>query len=355
MRKKLSNILTLNKNVMHTLINQATKQLPKIHGIVYEVTDKCNSKCMHCNIWKNDQKKELLTKKELIPLLKEDLLKELKNLILTGGEPILYKNLGELILIIHKHLPNTRITLSTNGLLPDKVLHVVKMALENNIGIDVGVSLDGLGKKHDEIRGVKGNFKRVDYLLNSLKELSDRFGNHLNVVVGHTLSGITYSSLIETMNYVNRLNFPFFTQLCEEFSYYGNTNKIMKTDNEKLIKVIKKLPLSLHNECIHKSLKSSKKIRFKCSSMKTFFLLKCNGDVTPCLRYSDHIIGNIRENTFSRIWHSSRAIKERIIIKNCIGCSNTWATGWSFKEWPVSFIDVLVLHKIKQIYNRHIS
>ena len=263
-------------DALKTLALMAADKLPELEWLVYEVTDACNSRCKHCNIWRSKSTKDLLTPEEIKEVFSDNLFKNLKYMIITGGESFLRKDLEDIILSIHEVLPNTRMTLSTNGLLPERVIDVVKTAIKNNICIDVGISLDGIGEKHDFIRGVKGNFEKVDSLLQELLILKKEQGDRFTVTIAHTLSNLTADLLLETAKYAKNLNLDFLTQMCEEFSYYSNLGDIKQSNNNnyKQIQAVKQLPPSIHNEILLKTLRHHKPIKFRCFSMKTFFLLR---------------------------------------------------------------------------------
>lgn len=340
--------VTVVYNAFKSLTLMAVNKLPKLERLVFEVIDACNSRCKHCNIWRSKPTENILTPKEIEKIFSDNLFKDLKYIIITGGEPVLRNDIEDVILSIHKVIPNAKITLSTNGLLPQRVIDVVMTAIKNDICIDVGVSLDGIGEKHDFIRGVRGNFEKVDHLLRELSTLREGYKDKLAVTVGHTLSNLTADTLRETVAYAQRLNLGFLTQMYEEFPYYSNLSRIKQSSNYELIRAIQQLPPSLHNEILLKSLKRRKPVKFRCFSMRTFFLLRCNGDMTPCIRFSNNRVGNIREYSPSEIWHSTVAKEARNLVKSCKGCSNTWATDWSLMAWFLPFLSSIVRFLVKK-------
>ena len=67
------------------------------------------------------------------------------------------------------------ISFISNGYLIDKVVNFTKSTVNfidnKNIKLTIGLSLDGVGKVHDEIRGVPNAFKKAKKTLLSLKNL----------------------------------------------------------------------------------------------------------------------------------------------------------------------------------------
>lgn len=338
---------TLVKNAAVNITQKATNTLPTLEYIVYEVTDACNSRCQHCYIWKHTPSKDMLTAKELGDMLSKDFFSDLKVLLLTGGEAVLKKDIKEIIATIHKVRPNVQITLSTNALWPERVLEVVNHAIDNNVKLSVGISLDAIGKRHDEIRGVEGNFKKVNYLIGELIKLKEKDQNNIGaIVVGHTLSNLSTDTLQDVLDYAQKSKIGFITQLHEEFDYYHNEDEdnaiqnYRSADNLTLINTVNSLKPSFHNEMLLSSLKHT--LKYRCASMRSFFLLKCTGEISPCLCYSNISAGNVKQNSLPEIWNSEAASKARKVVGKCQGCSNSWATSWSFESWFPSFLRIRI-------------
>lgn len=347
----ISSVNVMVKNVRHIR--------PKPELMVFEVTDACNSRCAHCYIWKEKPSESLITPMELKKALSDEFFSDLKVVLLTGGEPVLRNDIDELILAIHDAVPGAQISLSTNGLLPDKVITTVTLALENNIRLNVGVSLDAVGERHDIIRGVKGNFNRVNQLMRELITLKKKYSNSMgSIVLGHTLSNLSVDTVKEVRNYAQGLGVDFVTQLHEKFSYYhndheqnGSADDYREADNTLMIREIEQLPKNFHNAMLLAALKH--RLNYTCSALDTFFLLKCDGSVSPCLHFCNTKLGNIRDSHVFDIWQNPSALVAREMIKKCRGCSNTWAAEWSKSSWPFSFWKELLVMKMAQMFRRN--
>lgn len=383
MKRAAKKAVNYIKNAFITATSRATwlpadselpiDSLPNVRGVVFEVTNACNSRCISCNIWQTPVKSNLLTVSEVEKIFSDPLFEELESVIVTGGEPALRKDLEELILAINRIRPKALISLSTNGLLPDRVLSIVKTCLEKGMELFVGVSLDALGQEHDRVRGVEGNFAKVDYLINALNKLESKYPCKLHVIVGQTFSPFTVDHVVEVKEYAEKLGAAHLLQLYEEFSYYSNTEETRK--NLKLpqhiegtaghhlsdsniglqayksdpIKILESLPPSIQNEIMIRALKSNQPImhptrysRNFCASMNSFFLLRANGDIAPCLRWSHIPMGNFREGSPSEVWMGKAAREGRKLVRECGGCSNTWATSWSAERWFPPFTILLL-------------
>lgn len=311
--------------------------------VVFELTDACNSRCKHCNIWNQKPTVNPLNPDEIYELFSDNLFKNLRGVILTGGEIFVRKDLEEVIDKIHLARPSAQIWLSTNALLPNKAIDLAKNLIKKRISFGVGISLDGVADKHDEIRGVEGNFQKADYLISALIGLKKDYEFELGI--GFTLSDKTINNYYDLKRYSQKKRVPLIVQMYDEASYYSNISEDNLKNKKEMIKILKSLkPTLYYRHCI--DVLKGKSKEFKCFSLNTFFLLRCDGQISPCLKLAHIKAGNIREKTFKKIWENKHGRKYRKIVKDCEGCLNTWGVGWS---QTASTIPVLIF-KIKNFF-----
>jgi MoaA/NifB/PqqE/SkfB family radical SAM enzyme len=113
-----------------------------------------------CDIWKRGPGPEIE------PSEYARLPSSLREINLTGGEPLVREDIDRVIAVLQERCPGARIILSTNGLLPSKLTEL----LDHTRGIAVRVSVDACGALHDKIRGVDGAYDRVMESLRVCKE-----------------------------------------------------------------------------------------------------------------------------------------------------------------------------------------
>ena len=122
--------------------------------VVWNMTRRCNLKCVHCYA----QAKDIEFENELSIEEGKNLIDDLANfgspvILFSGGEPTLRKDLSELAAYAREK--GMRAVISTNGTLIDRNL-AKKL---KDVGLSyVGVSLDGIRETNDRFRGVKGAF-----------------------------------------------------------------------------------------------------------------------------------------------------------------------------------------------------
>ena len=123
---------------------------PSLRYLELQITDRCNLRCRHCYI--KGKTPQELSVEQIIEILKEFEEMQGLRLMITGGEPLLHSDFAAL----NNILPAFRIrkVLFTNGLLLNK-------ALLRGLNVDeIQISIDGLEKGHDALRG-SGTFSKA--------------------------------------------------------------------------------------------------------------------------------------------------------------------------------------------------
>ena len=124
------------------------------------VLNACNLKCRHCYDWKNPTvtltfEQELMVIDNFTTFLKK--MEMDGEISFTGGEPLLYARLPELIDYAKSQDVFIKPYVLTNGTVPptDKILECL---IRNQAGVQI--SIDGTETIHDEIRGA-GNYRKA--------------------------------------------------------------------------------------------------------------------------------------------------------------------------------------------------
>lgn len=161
------------------------ERLPTPSRLIFYVTNQCNAKCKHCffSAHLNTDRGGSLSLEE-IERFAVSLKTRLRSLNLTGGEPVLRPDFVDICRVFSETNGTDKITFPTNGLLPDRMASTVREILEGTrLNVNAQVSLDGLRKTHDEMRGVKGAFDRALATVEALRSLTHyRNMNNLSVI-----------------------------------------------------------------------------------------------------------------------------------------------------------------------------
>ncbi len=174
--------------------------------LIFFVTNKCNARCKTCFYWKNlGATKNELTLKEIKKI--SESMNDIIWFLVSGGEPFLRKDLDKICETFYVNNKVKHITIPTNGLLPKTIFKKTKLILEKcpKASVNLSLSLDGIEKKHDYVRGVKGNFKKVIETFKLVKKLRKSHKN-LSIKFHTVITNENYKNLGETIDYVKKLD-----------------------------------------------------------------------------------------------------------------------------------------------------
>ena len=294
-----------------------------------EATSACGNRCKFCSIGLNVPQSRALTPSELEYALRDPLFRRLRIVVVSGGEPTLRPDLDKILTSVHRAVPAARIVLSTSAPLPERVVPVVEAALRAGVRLEVGVSVDGVGPKHDQMRGVPGLFDKVDQTLRELSALRRAWGSRLRVIVSMVICDDTVDDVDDVRRYAKSLGASFNPQWYNQAAYYGNVGHDRLTQTTRLLKLAKKLEPTLLNAFAERWLRG-RAPEARCTMLFNACLLKSNGDFVPCFSYWNDAVGNIRTRTPSQIWSSPRATEVRTKVMRCDGCLNACGVVWSY-------------------------
>lgn len=300
------------------------------YKLTFSVTDKCNSRCSGCGIWKKTPKDEL-TLDEITGFFKSN--RFFNWIDVTGGEIFLRDDVEEILesSLAHSKKPYT-LHYPTNGLLTERVIEVSRKIQEiAGCKLIVSVSLDGPPELHDRLRGVKGGFERAVSTFRGLREIG------VESYMGFTLSGENQGMLQETIREAsNRVAGvgpgDFHVNLAHQSShYYGNEQPEFDAkkadDTISRFAVSRGIPLSpvlwLEKKFLGGLAEYAKTGRspLPCTAASSSIFINPVGDIYPCSIWGMKI-GSIRqEMNLTKILSSPKAKKLREKAR-CLDCPN---------------------------------
>ena len=275
-------------------------------------TYRCNARCHMCNTWQFPTSPE----QEMDPKYYERF-PNLEFLNITGGEPFLREDLEDIVRIVKPKCK--RICISTNGYYTERVVALAKK-LNGEIGIRI--SLEGLPKANDELRGIPDGF---DHGLRTLLQLK-RMGMK-DIGFGITVSDRNAKDLLELYELAKGLNLEFATAIVHNAYYFHKfDNEITKKDevSEAFRELIRELFKTRRpknwfrayfNHGIINYVNGGKRL-MPCEMGESMFLCEPWGDIKAC-NVLDESMGNIKEADFQTIWNSERAAEVRKLARNC--------------------------------------
>jgi len=136
------------------IVNGARRNVSRVTELpilVLNLHSHCNCRCLMCDIWKRETHQEFPAA-DLEPHRQSLRALGVKQIVLTGGEPLLHSHLDALCAFFRAEL--IRITLLSTGLLLQKRAAEVCADFDEII-----ISLDGPAEIHDRVRRVKSAFE----------------------------------------------------------------------------------------------------------------------------------------------------------------------------------------------------
>ncbi|MEE9132175.1 MAG: radical SAM protein [Gemmatimonadota bacterium] len=302
------------------------------HVISWNLTKKCNLRCEHCyisagRISKAEAQDELSTEEcfrvidQICEVNPEALL------ILTGGEPLLRKDVFEIA--SHADSKGLWVVVGTNGVLVTEELcrRVIDAGIRG-----VALSLDSLDPAtHDLFRGVQGAW---DNTVNGSKVLR---AAGLPFIIQTTIGKHNLGSILDLARFAYELGARVFNLYFLVPTGRGAyTSDITAQEYEdtltQLIELQKEFAgvMLVNSKCAphyqrllyqHDSdspfLKSFAGGAGGCPAGTHYLGIRPNGDMTPC-PYLPVYGGNLREKTFREIWETS-SVFTRIRERNSLG------------------------------------
>jgi radical SAM protein with 4Fe4S-binding SPASM domain len=338
---KLKMIRYLNyklRNPRKDIINFSKK--PRLKRIHWEITSRCNLRCLHCYqvsyLYKHDEipfKYVKITIDELVKLGTEQV-------SISGGEPFLRRDLFKILNYFERK--NIRISfIFTNGLLLTKrVLNKLKLLKSRPT---LCISLDGIDPKSMILRGFEKFHIQQKFLNRLIKNIKLAHTMDFPIRINTILNNYNIESLKEMYEFLNRelkgifwnIGFPRLLGSCvyNKEKLVVSYEKVFKICEELIKKhlwylsknkttIDLKIQYFFHKKFLH-NLDYFHPDLFVCNyeDMNASCCIKPNGDVFPCPVLLAFKIGNILKESISKIWRSNkmRKIKE-MKIKNLTAC-----------------------------------
>ena len=308
----------------------------KLNGTVI-VTYRCNARCTMCNRYKAPSRPE-----EEISVGTIRKLPKMYFTNITGGEPFIRTDLREIVRELYKK--SDRIVISTNGFFTERIIDLCKEFPQ----IGIRISIEGLEKTNDEIRGLDQGFQRGYRTLKKLREMGMK-----DVGFGMTVQDRNAPDLVPLYEISNKMGMEFATASLHNSFYFVEAKNIihdrpMVAENfEKLINELlrssspKKWFRAYFNHGLINYIYGQRRLLPCDMSFDTFFI-DPYGDVMPCNGTKDkEVMGNLNTMTWDEL---------RSCGRNCwmIGSVSPamhkyiWVPAW----W-------VLRHKIKALFTNH--
>lgn len=286
---------------------------PLISKIQFELSSRCNERCIHCYI-PNDKKNkgfDMPTSK-VSSILDEFAEMGGIHVTLSGGEAFLHKDLIEIAEYCREK--DLKISILSNLIsLKDEQIARLKAV---NVSI-IQVSLYSMNPEiHDFITTVKGSFEKTKASIEKLVAAD------IPVQISCPIMKANKTGYEKVLEYAKSLKIKAQTDYIMMARSDLNTdnlaNRLSLEETEVLIREIIEHDTQYKEETLEK-LPISDQIKFNperfmsqpvCGVGYDNCCITANGDVYPCSGWQDYVLGNVYKQSLKEIWENSERVKE---------------------------------------------
>lgn len=286
-------------------------------NVTIDITSRCNLRCKHCRVNEIDHD---LSLDEIDTIFTKLIPFKPSGVFISGGEPLTRKDIVEIVKKSKKLSPLT--TINSNALLLTEKL--LKELIDAGLNY-IQVSLDGIEKDHDYIRGA-GTYKKTIEKLRLINKYKDKIKLHISCVI----SKVNLDSMEEFVHEiidVEKIDVQIFgfkrfvpNNVLRDNSSLGkdglrrlfeNLNNLQKKYKDKTI-IVSDMPIkNVYNQ--EKAYEVIKKYNLECvgcSAGVNGISIRNDGTVTPCtLLYIS--CGNILKDSLDDILNNADMMKVR--------------------------------------------
>ena len=305
----------------------------------WQLITSCNCHCTHC--YQEKVSYEVFTPRDVaFKLVEEIATYPMIHVNITGGEPFLIPYISELLEAVSSI--GCVVTISSNG----SLITNNHISLLERLGISVQISLDGIGAKHDQIRGVPGLFEKA------IKTISHLVDKNIEVTIAFCMNNRSIDDSEKVCQLTKNLGVSCFRPLfflpvrgaaskqdliLAPEKYFSKVEDLIEKYNSSTFDVSPNLCNNLSQK--KTSLKKENIFVENCPALKELVGILPNGDCVPCPLFGNSrcVIGNINSQSLRDIWNSNRSkdVKKTLFSPNkkhflknhltpCIDCPATF-------------------------------
>lgn len=315
--------------------NLAIAGPPSPPFLILFMTSLCNLACEHCFYWRNLNRRDDLSKDEILALARD--LGRIENLNLGGGEPFLRPEFAEICRFFIRNNGVRQIYCPTSGYFTDRTVDALTEILANEPGLAlfaVEISLDGMPEFHNRFRGNSRSFEKALETYDALARLQAR-DPRLRI---HAISTATADNLDE----IEALT-TFLVERCPAMDHHNlalirgdrKNPSLQGPDLARYVQLYESMRRlwapreagrfgAIVDPMLHwAKVRTAEERRqvVPCRAGVLSAVVYANGDVSVCETHAP--LGNLRQKRFREIWASpeAAALRRSIARKECY-CTN---------------------------------
>jgi len=305
--------------------------------VMFELTYRCNFRCLHCYVAASKKKKQLTTTQV------KNILGQLKDagcchIGFTGGEVFLRKDFFQIL--EYARINGFRISILTNGFLINKQIAKKLAGLGNSLNrVDISV-LGASEKTLEKITGIKGSYKRIIRSIKLLKAMG------IYVQLKATLLTLNKDEFLKIKQIAEKLKivFRYSPSVCAKVD--GNVGPLKyQVDAEGVWEI--KQQLAGDKRAINDDAQIAGRVQqigrrnlFRCGAAQTEATISPYGELNFCLEihYPQY---NILKSSFKECWEKLKGLvgeikpPKKYLCQDCalaLFCHWCPAKAWALKK-----------------------
>jgi MoaA/NifB/PqqE/SkfB family radical SAM enzyme/Tfp pilus assembly protein PilF len=304
----------------------------KVRAIVAMITNKCNLRCIMCNIWKSSWQASSKTMSEILKLFPY-----IEDMVWEGGEVLIMEGFDDVLAEASRY-SHLKQVIFTNGLLFNEKI-VDKLICGR---VDIVFSIDGATKETYEYIRKGGKFERLLKNLDMIKLAKEKSGGLIETHFNSIIMKSNYHEIEKLIDFAKEYNFnavtltPIRGDFGEENIFEKNNIVALEYIEKTIPKVVKKaygygmilnnwLP-GMQEECsllkkedsFSENLKSTENLSYKstiCNAPWQRLVIDSEGQVRPFVFCLNKWAGNTDRDSLEEIWNNDtiQEYRRRII------------------------------------------
>jgi MoaA/NifB/PqqE/SkfB family radical SAM enzyme len=277
----------------------------KVRSININVTDRCNSRCRTCYIWKKNPNTDLPV--SVIEDLLNDRMVHKKMLFgLTGGEFLLHPNYREMLELFRGY----EYLFFSNGIMADRLIEAVKRYDIKNLLI----SADGVDESYKRIRGVD-TFSNIRKVVSELRDVT-------SITIDFTISPFnTKKDLMDVLGFCESNGLKLAVGVYNQPDFIETRERPQKAFE---FGDVKSRCFYFHPKANSRFVKYYNRwlegdLDLECYNIRGQLSILPSGEVSLC-QGKNVILGDLNKTSLSDIWNSKRTIEIQKLNRHCNEC-----------------------------------
>lgn len=315
-----------------------------------ELTRKCTHRCNMCNIWKEGL--DGMPLPEMQRIFTHPFFDQIERVILTGGEPTLRRDIGDIGRMFVDRLPRLNlIAILTTGFGSKRILTVAEQMLEQldrhprKPRLLVQVSFDAVGDTYNKIRNIGKAWAETQETVMRLLELR-KVHPRLDVMLHCVIQPLNVRELDAIEEFSRQHNVSALYSLAViSNTYFGNADLAeglaLSTEESAMARAFLSREREyatpetpLYYEDLANMLGGATRSR-KCMMGYYMIYVQMSGKVYPCVNSGDLLIGDLTKQSPEEIWFAptSNDARKKVRRDYCPTCASAcYSDVTGFKE-----------------------